>query len=180
VRRLVSILLLCLVACGVASAAGSKGNYTGAARSLAPTAAQAKYKAVTGESAAARPPADTRKGWRDGWQIAYLKGTAAKPLAAVAVIYVYRTTADARHAFANACKDCSKTYRTQGVSMRFRLTSQKSANGAIAVATCRNVYVAALTSGKAATNTLLTAAGALVGNVFALAMAGGMSPCKTA
>jgi hypothetical protein len=64
--------------------------------------------------------------------------------------------------------------------MRFRLTSQKSANGAIAVATCRNVYVAALTSGKAATNTLLTAAGALVGNVFALAMAGGMSPCKTA
>ena len=46
-RRLLPVLLACLVAAGAASAAGSNGNYTGAARDIALTAAQAKYKALT-------------------------------------------------------------------------------------------------------------------------------------
>jgi hypothetical protein len=98
VLRLVLIALTCLLAAGVASAAGSAGNYDGAARDIALTAEQAKYTTLTTDSAAAKPPADKRRGFRSGWQIAYLKGTPTKPVAALALIYVYKTTSEEQHA----------------------------------------------------------------------------------
>ena len=60
-----------------------------------------------------------------------------------------------------------------------QVTCDSPSNARMCVATCRNIYVAVLVSGKAAANSLLNEVGALAGNVFALAMAGGMSPCKT-
>ena len=112
-----------------ALAAGTKGNYDGIASDIALTAAQAKYKTTTAEGAAPKPPADKRRGYLSGWQIAYLKGTATKPVAAYALIYVYRTTADAKRAYANSCKDCSGTFRAEGVSMKFMPTTEKKTPG---------------------------------------------------
>src|SRR5262249_48964371 len=126
VPRLAIALLALLLAAGAASAAVAKGrNYDGAARGIALTAGQANYKALTASGTATKPSADKRRGYRSGWQVAYLKGTATKPVTAVAIIYVYKTIADAKLAYDNACKDCSGTYRTEGVSMKF----QAIANG---------------------------------------------------
>jgi hypothetical protein len=178
-RRLLVVVLAFAVTAGTATAAGPKGNYDGAASDIALTAAQAKYKTTTGEGAAPKPSSDKRRGYLDGWQIAYLKGTATKPVAAYALIYVYRTAADAKRAYANSCKDCSGTFRAQGVSMKFMPTTGKTP-GVIDIATCRNIYVAVVISGKIGASALANAAGALAGGVYAKAMAGGMSPCKTA
>ena len=178
--RSVALLVAAVVAAAAAGAASAAGNYAGTAQQIALTPAQAKYKTLTGSSAAAKPSADKRRGFRSGWQIAYLKGTAEKPVAAFALIYVYRTTADAKRAYANSCKDCSGTYRTEGVSMKFKATTQQGAPGVIDIATCRNIYVAVVVSGKVSSSSLARAAGALAGGVYAKATAGGMSPCKTA
>ena len=64
--------------------------------------------------------------------------------------------------------------------MKFKAASQKSTPGVVDIATCRNIYVAVVVSGKITSNALAQAAGALAGGVYAKAMAGGMSPCKTA
>jgi hypothetical protein len=178
--RLLPALVLALALAGGAAAADTKGNYAGAASDIALTAAQAKYRTTTGEGAAPKPPADKRRGYASGWQIAYLKGTPARPVAAYALIYVYRTTADAKRAYASSCKDCSGTYRAEGVSMKFKATTQNKTPGVIDIATCRNVYVAVVVSGKTGSQTLARDAGALAGGVYTKAMAGGMSPCKTA
>jgi hypothetical protein len=178
-RILIAIALVCALAGVVAAVAAAAGNYGGAARDIALTAGQAKYKALTGSGAAAKPTADKRRGYRSGWQVAYLKGTPAKPIAAFALIYVYKTKADAQRAYAASCKACSGTYRVEGVSMKFMPTTQNSTPGVINIATCRNVYVAIVVSGKIGSNALAQAAGALAGGVYAKARAGGMSPCKT-
>jgi hypothetical protein len=180
-RTPVALLLAFVLASAVVAVAVAAGrNYDGPAQNIALTADQAKYTTLTGSSAAAKPSADKRRGYRSGWQVAYLKGTAKKPIAAFALIYVYRTTADAKRAYANSCSDCSGTFRTEGVSMKFKAASQKSTPGVVDIATCRNIYVAVVVSGKLTSNALAQAAGALAGGVYAKAMAGGMSPCKTA
>ena len=178
--RLLALLLVLPVACVAAATALAAGNYAGTARQIALTAEQAKYKALTGSAAAAKPSADKRRGYRSGWQVAYLKGTVDKPIAAYALIYVYATPADASRAYANSCSDCSGTYRTEGVSMKFKATTQKGTPGVIDIAACRNIYVAVVVSGKVTPSALARAAGSLAGGVYAKAMAGGMSPCKTA
>jgi hypothetical protein len=179
-RRLPVVLLALALSTGTAAAAGSRGNYAGAAKDIALTAAQAKYAALTANGTPAKPSADKRHGYRSGWQIAYLKGTPAKPVTALAVIYVYATTADAKLAYASACKDCSGTFRTEGVSQKFQAITNGSTPGVIDIATCRNIYVAVVVSGKLGSSALAQAAGALAGGVYAKAMAGGMAPCKTA
>jgi hypothetical protein len=179
-RCLAFVLLGLALAAGTAAAADTKGNYVGAASDIALTAGQAKYKTTTGEGVAPKPSADKKRGYVSGWQIAYLKGTPAKPIAAYALIYVYRTTADAKRAYANSCKRCSGTYRTEGVSMKFMATTQNKTPGVIDIATCRNIYVAIVVTGKVGSAALAQSAGALAGGVYAKAMAGGMSSCKSA
>jgi hypothetical protein len=166
---------LALVAASVAVGAG--GNFTGDAQAVALTAAQAKYKALTGSGKAPAPPPDKRRGYRSGWETSYLKGTVAKPISAFSLIYVYATAADAKRAYANSCEACTGNVESQGVSMKFQLTSREGTPAVIDIATCRNIYVATAVSGKITPNELARTAGALVGGVFAKAAAGGMSPC---
>lgn len=178
-RCSLALLLACAVAGAAASAAfaARTGGFQGDAQSVALTAGQAKYKALTGSGAAPKPPADKRRGFRSGWQTSYLKGTATAPIEAFSLIYVYATTADAKRAYANSCSTCTGQVRTEGISMKFQLTNQKATPGVVDIATCRNVYVAIAVSGKLEAGALARAAGALAGGIYAKAMAGGMSPC---
>ena len=64
--------------------------------------------------------------------------------------------------------------------MKFQAIANGKSPGVIDIATCRNIYVAIVVSGKTTSNALARAAGALAGGVYAKAMAGGMSSCKTA
>jgi hypothetical protein len=177
-RRPLAMLLAFTVAGSAASSVAlAAPNYPGNARSVALTAAQAKYKALTGSAAAAKPPADKRHGFRSGWQTSYLKGTAAAPVEAYSLIYIYSTASDANRAYASSCKACTGKIRVQGIKMKFQLTKEKGTPGVINIAACRNVYVAIVVSGKLKTAALAQAAGALAGGIYAKAMAGGMTPC---
>jgi hypothetical protein len=160
----------------LASVAFAAGNYSGHAREIALTAEQAKYKALTSSGTAPKPPADQRRGYLTGWQTSYLKGTVAKPVQAVEIVYVYKTPADARRSFANSCKGCSQPVRIEQLLMKYRSTTGKTPT-VTDVATCRNLYVAAVVSGDLKPTALADAAGALAGLVFAKAAASGMSPC---
>ncbi len=176
-RRSLALLLACAVAGATASAALAAGNFQGPAQRVALTAAQAKYKALTGSAAAAKPPLDKQRGYRSGWQTSYLKGTAASPVEAYSLVYVYDTAANAKRAYANSCQACSSDLRTQGITMKFMLTDEKGSPGVIQITTCRNIYAAIVISGKLQPGALARAAGALSGGIYAKAMAGGMSPC---
>ena len=177
-RRLLAVALVSLAAGLVAAVALAAGEYKGAAQSIALTAAQADYKALTGSGTAPKPPADKRRGYRSGWQASYLRGTAAKPVEAFSVIYVYDTAANARRAYESSCKDCSKSVRYKAVTMKYLLSKAKPPV-VTDIAVCRNVYVAAVVSGEMTTQALADAAGALAGLVFAKAAANGMTPCAT-
>ena len=177
-RRLLALAIVPLAAGVVAAAAVAAGEYRGDARAIALTAAQADYKALTGSGTAPKPPADKRRGYRSGWQASYLKGTAAKPVEAFSVIYVYDTAANARRAYASSCKDCSKSVRYQAVTMKYLLSKAKPPV-VTDIAVCRNVYVAAVVSGDVATQALAEEAGSLAGLVFAKAAANGMASCAT-
>ena len=128
-RRSLALLLACAVAGATASAALAAGNFQGPAQRVALTAAQAKYKALTGSAAAAKPPLDKQRGYRSGWQTSYLKGTAASPVEAYSLVYVYDTAANAKRAYANSCQACSSDLRTQGITMKFMLTDEKGYPG---------------------------------------------------
>jgi hypothetical protein len=172
-----AMLLACVVAGTGATAVRAAGNFQGDAQSLALTAAQAKYKALTGSGVAAKPPADKQRGLRSGWQTSYLKGTVKAPIEALSLIYVYATPADAKRAYDNSCDGCASKVRVEGISMKLQLTSSKDTLGVINIGVCRNVYVAIAISGKLEPGALARAAGALAGGVYAKAQAGGMSPC---
>ncbi len=176
-RRSLALLVSCAVAGGGASTALA-GNFQGDAQSVALTAAQAKYKALTGSGLAPKPPADKQRGLRSGWQASYLKGTAAAPVEAYAVIYVYASAADAHRAYVNSCKSCVGKVQTQGIEMKFEFKEQKDTSAVVDVAACRNVYVVIVVSGKLEAGALARTAGALAGGIYAKAMAGGMSPCS--
>ena len=167
-------------ALAAASTAVAGGNFTGSAQSVVLTAAQAKYKALTGSGEAAAPPLDKKRGYRSGWQASYLKGTAAKPVGAYSLVYVYDTVANARRAYANSCQACTGKVELQGITMKYELTNENGTPAVVDIATCRNLYVATVVTGKLSSSTLAQAAGALAGGIFAKAAAGGMSPCVTA
>jgi hypothetical protein len=171
-----ALALAAAVAAVSASVALAAGNYSGHARDIALTAAQAKYKALTSSGAAPKPAAGNRKGYLSGWQTSYLKGTASKPVQAFEIVYVYKTQADARRAFANSCKACSGTVKVEQLLMKYHSTTGKTPT-VTDIATCRNLYVAAVVSGDLKPTALANAAGALAGLVFAKAAASGMSPC---
>jgi hypothetical protein len=175
-RAALALILGCAVAAIVTSVALAAGNYKGDAQSIALTANQAGYKALTGSGAATTPPADKRLGYRSGWQASYLKGTVAKPVQALVLVYVYDTPANALRAYANSCPKCSKSIRVESVTMKYQVTTAKPPS-VLDVMTCRNVYVAAVVSGNLKTNALADAAAALGGRVFAKAAANGMSAC---
>jgi hypothetical protein len=175
-RTALSLFLAAGLAAIVAAVALAAGNYSGTAQDIALTAGQAKYKAVTGAGVAAKPPANKLRGYRTGWQTSYLRGTVAKPIEALSLIYVYATPADAQRAFANSCSGCSKSVRIERVLMKYQLTSDKPP-GVVNIATCRNLYVASVVSGDLKPGVLAEASGALAGTVFAKAAATGMSPC---
>jgi hypothetical protein len=175
-RSALTLLLAGALACASASASLA-GGFTGDARSIALTAGQARYRALTGLAATPNPPADKRPGFRSGWQASYLKGTATAPVEAFLLIYVYDSTHDAKRAYARSCTACTGSVKIDGVGMKFQATSGNGAPGVITVATCRNVYAAIVVSGKLTANALARAAGALAGGIFAKAAAGGMSPC---
>ena len=176
-RRSLALLLACAVAGAGASAALAARNFQGKAQSVALTAAQAKYKALTGSAVAAKPPLDKQRGYRSGWQTSYLKGTVAAPVQAYSLIYVYDTAANAKRAYTNSCQACTGNVRTQGIAMKFMLTEDKGTPGVIDISTCRNIYAAIVVSGELQPGALARAAGALAGGIYAKAMAGGMSPC---
>ena len=135
---------------------------------------------LTGSAAAPSPPPDKRRGFRSGWQVGYLKGTPEKPVSAYALIYVYATAADAKRAYARSCAACSTEIEQQGIDMKLQLTAGKGTPGVLGIAACRNVYIAIGISGQVPANTLAESAGALIGGVYAKAMASGMSPCTLA
>ena len=116
---------------------------------IALTAAQAKYTALTGSGAAAKPSADKRRGYRSGWQVAYLKGTATKPVAALRADLRLRDDrrreARLRQLVQGLLGDVPRRGREHEVPGRRRRTSTP---GVIDIATCRNVYVAVVVSGK--------------------------------
>lgn len=171
------LLVVCAVAGATASVALAAKNFNGSARTVALTAAQAKYKALTGSGAAEKPPLDKQRGYRSGWQTSYLKGTVKVPVEAYALIYVYDTAANAKRAYANSCDGCSDDLRAQGITMKVMLTTEKT-TGVIEITTCRNIYAAIVVSGDLKPNALAEAAGALAGAVYAKATAGGMTPCN--
>ncbi len=169
---------LVLLAAGVAaSAAFAAGNFAGTARQIAPTAAEAHYKALTGSAPAPKPPADKRAGYRSGWHASYLKGTVDTPVEALALVYVYRSTTGASNAYDHSCSSCKANVVAEGIRMKFEIRNTDGKPVVIDVATCRNVYVALVVSGEEAVNTLVEDAGALAGAVFRKAIALGMSPC---
>jgi hypothetical protein len=179
-RHAFALALACVVAAAVAAAAFAAGGYTGSARGVVLTAAQAKYRALTLSSPAPKPAADKRRGYRSGWEASYFKGSAAIPVTAFSLVYVYATPADARRAFDRSCASCSSRVKVGGVDMKFQLTAQKTTPAVVDVASCRNVYVAVLVTGKIGTKALAQAAGELAGGVYAKAMANGMASCAKA
>jgi hypothetical protein len=181
VARRLTITLLAVVgsALGVSGTAAA-GNYPGGAQGIVLTAAQAKYTVLTGSAAAPSPPEDKRRGFRSGWQVGYLKGTPEKPVSAYALIYVYATAADAKRAYVRSCQACATEIQRQGIAMKLQLTAGKGTPGVLGIAACRNVYLAIGISGQVTANALAEWAGALVGGVYAKAIASGMSPCTPA
>jgi hypothetical protein len=171
---------LCVGGSTATALAAGGANFGGTARAIAPTAAEAHYKALTGSSPAAKPPADKRAGFRSGWQTSYLKGTTAKPIEAFALIYVYRTAANARRAYTRSCENCSRDVLAEGIRMKFQLrTSAGNTRTVVDITTCRNVYAAIAITGTTANNALAEDAGALAGAIYRKAIARGMTPCAS-
>jgi hypothetical protein len=175
------LLLALLVAAGVGTAAlaADTGTFKGKAQDIAPTSEEARYKALTASTPAAKPPAGKRAGYRSGWQTSYLKGTPAKPIEAFALVYVYDTIANARRAYATPCPNCSRDVVSQGIRMKFHLSSSDETLTLVDIVTCRNVYAAIAVSGKTNSDALAQDAGALAGTIFRKAIARGMQPCAS-
>jgi hypothetical protein len=172
------LIVAVFLAALAASAASAAADFPSIARAIAPTAAEADYRALTGSGPAAKPPADKRRGYRSGWQTSYLKGTAAKPIEALVLVYVYDTRASARRAYTNSCENCTRDVLAEGIRMKFQVTtSSGNRQTVVDIATCRNVYAAIAVSGETTSNALAMHAGGLAGTIFRKAVARGMSPC---
>jgi hypothetical protein len=177
--RAFRLLAMAVAAAAVAAPlALAAGEFPGSAQQLAPAAAEIGFKTLTASGATAKPPAGKRTGFRSGWQTTYLKGTAKKPVQALALVYVYRTAADAKGAYASSCSGC-KGFSYQGIEMKYRLESGATPT-LVNVATCRNVYAAVAVSGRQAANALSEEGGSIVGAVFRRALAQGMASCAGA
>lgn len=177
-RALAGLAVTALAGCLLAAVALAAGEYKGNARAIALTPKEAGYKALMQSVPASRPAADKRQGYRSGWQATYLKGTVARPLQALALVYVYRTPADALRAWNRSCGPCPEGVVTQGVRMKYQLRTSGGERTLINVAQCRNVYVALVLSGKQQGPELAREAGALVGGVYRKAAARGMAACE--
>jgi hypothetical protein len=177
-RRALAPLCAAALACGLlAGDALAAGEYEGNARGIALTPREAGFRALLQSVPAPRPAADKRQGFRSGWQAIYLGGTAAKPLQAIALVYVYRSPDDAQRAWNRSCGPCPRGIVAEGIRMKYQLRSAQGERTLINVAQCRNVYVALVLSGDRQGPELAREAGAVVGSTFRKAAARGMTPC---
>jgi hypothetical protein len=175
----IALALVAAAVLGPPAAAAVDAGFPGTARQVTPTQGELGYQALTGSAPAARPTADKRRGFESGWQASYLKGTVAAPVQAVVLVYVYRTTADARLAYAHSCKGCREE-TVEGVRLKFQLRNPNAGNRTIVdVATCRNLYAAIVVGGKKTAQALGLEAGSIAGAIFRKAIARGMTPCAS-
>jgi len=171
---------LLLVAAACLAPAALAADFAGTARQIAPAHAWIGFRALTGSAPAPRPPAGKRRGFESGWQASYLKGTAAAPVQAIVLVYVYRTPADAKLAFSRSCGGCT-AHTAAGVRMKFELgqTAGTKERTITDVVTCRNLYAAIVVGGKETPNNLGADAGFIAGAIFRRAADLGMTPCAT-
>jgi hypothetical protein len=176
--RLTVVALAAVLAAGAAAA--TTGNFTGTARRIAPTQAEIGYRSLTSSMPAPRPPADKRRGYRSGWEASYVKGTAAAPVQALVLVYVYATPVTATLAFSHSCPACTEQLAA-GVRLKFQLggTSGSAERTVTAVGTCRNVYAAIVVGSKQTPDKLGVEAGVIAGAIFRKAAALGMTPCSS-
>src|SRR3954467_4091652 len=92
-----------LAAAAVTAATG----FNGTARELVPPPAQSGFTHVLASHVAKKPRGATGSGFKNGWAAIYQKGTTAKPVEAVLVVYAYDNPADASSAYKKTCASCT-------------------------------------------------------------------------
>jgi hypothetical protein len=164
------------VACALAPAAGA-ADYRGQARALMPAPKEIGFTKLLAFQPAKRPAGKLARGWKAGVAALYAKGAAKTPTEAAATVYVYASGAAATAALRSACTNCVGVI-LQGIDLRVQAGKERGATVIQTYATCRNVYVNAVTTGPETATRLSADAGLIVLGVYRRAVHFGMSACK--
>ncbi|HEY3921142.1 MAG TPA: hypothetical protein VGL76_03415 [Gaiellaceae bacterium] len=147
-RALAAVVALSLVAAGTAAAA----IYPGSAQKLAPPPSEIAFTTLVKFAKTTTPKGALAKGYKQGVAAFYEKGTAKKPVEAVATIYVYSSAAATKAAWTSSCAKCKVEKAPAGLRLKAEAGTNSGLPALHEITTCSNVYldVLEISSEKAA------------------------------
>lgn len=175
-RRAVVVVASALLLAGSAGAAAGK-LYTASSQDLAPTAAEIGYSAVAEFHKAKHPTGALSPGYETGVSVIYSKGTSKSPVSALAIIYVYKTPADAARSWKYTCAKCKTSSAPDGIHFKAEAGTTSGFLTINAIDTCSNVYFDISIEGSEGAAKLETDDATIASAIYKRAIHFGLSSC---
>lgn len=175
-RRVLVLAAFALVLAGGAGAAAAK-LYTAPSQDLAPTPGEIGYSAVAEFAKAKHPTGALSPGYENGVSVIYSKGTSKSPVSALAIIYVYKTPADATRSWKYTCAKCKTSSAPDGIHFKAEAGTTNRLLSVNAIDTCANVYFDISIEGTESAAKLETDDSTIASAIYKRALHFGLSSC---
>jgi hypothetical protein len=176
-RRALVAAALSLALVSVAQGATAK-LYPGSSQDLAPTASEIGFTTVAAFSKAKHPTGALSPGYKSGVSAIYTKGTAKAPNEALAIIYVYKTAADALRSWKYTCSKCKVGNAPDGLHFKAEAGTSSSLLVLKAIDTCANVYFNISIEGSEGATKLESDDATIASAIYERALHFGLSSCS--
>jgi hypothetical protein len=172
-RALAAVVAVSLVATGAAAAS----IYPGTAQKLAPPQNEIGFTTVVSFQKAKTPKGALAKGYKQGVAALYEKGTAKKPVEAVATIYVYKSAAAATAAWKVSCAKCKVEKAPSGLRLKAEAGTNNGLPTLNEVTACSNVLLDVIESSTEKASAIDSDVIKITNAVYSRALASGLSAC---